>query len=208
MTGPETNGKPVGPTIEAEVDRLVTMPIAQLRVRYREVFRNEPPKAFGPDLLRRSIAYRIQEKAYGGLSRPAQRLLDQLVKAYAAKPGGRLDLPRRIKPGSVLVRQWKDKSYRVTVMTEGFAYDGDVYPSLSEIASLITGTRWNGPRFFGLRPTTRSDGAPTGAGRTDAIPKPAASAGRGSREAPPPASGAAPARGGSPAPKEGNRRGR
>jgi hypothetical protein len=77
--------QPTDPGVEDELDRLATMPIAQLRVRYREAFRNDPPKAFGPDLLRRSIAHRIQEKAYGGLSRSTQRLLDQLMKAYAAK---------------------------------------------------------------------------------------------------------------------------
>jgi hypothetical protein len=143
--------KPVDPAVEAELDRLATMPIAGLRVRYRELFRNDPPKAFGPDLLRRSVAHRIQEKAYGGLSRSMQRLLDQLIKEYASKPGGKIVLPRRIKPGSVLVRQWKDKSHRVTVLTDGFAYDGNTFGNLSEIAVLITGTRWNGPRFFGLR---------------------------------------------------------
>ena len=61
------------PAVEDELDRLATMPIVQLRLRYREVFRGDPPKAFGPDLLRRSIAYRIQEKAYGsddGISLP------------------------------------------------------------------------------------------------------------------------------------------
>ncbi len=87
------------PAVEEELDRLPLMPIAQLRLRYRELFRTEPPKAFGPDLLRRSIAYRIQEKAYGGLSASTRRLLDQLVKAAIAKPNGRLVLPRRIKPG-------------------------------------------------------------------------------------------------------------
>jgi Protein of unknown function (DUF2924) len=74
--------KPADPAVEAELDRLATMPIVQLRVRYREVFRTDPPKAFGPDLVRRSIAHRVQEKAYGGLSRSAQRLLDQMMKAY------------------------------------------------------------------------------------------------------------------------------
>ena len=68
-----------------------------------------------------------------------------------AKPSGRLELPRRIKPGSELVRTWKGKSYRVMVMTDGFAHDGRTFTSLSEIASEITGTNWNGPRFFGLR---------------------------------------------------------
>ena len=79
-----------------ELDRLPTTPIADLRNRYRELFRTEPPKAFGPDLLRRSIAHRIQEKAYGGLSASTRRLLDQLVKASMAKPNGKLQLPRRI----------------------------------------------------------------------------------------------------------------
>jgi hypothetical protein len=137
--------------IEAELGRLPTTPIADLRKRYRELFHTEPPKAFGPDLLRRSIAHRIQEKAYGGLSAPTRRLLDQLVKAAMAKPNGRLELPRRIKPGSELVRTWKGKSYRVTVTADGFTYDGERFASLSEIASAITGTNWNGPRFFGLR---------------------------------------------------------
>ncbi len=143
--------KPVDPAVEAELDRLPTMPIADLRKRYGELFRTEPPKAFGPDLLRRSIAHRIQERAYGGLPPPTRRLLDQLVKATIAKPNGRLELPRRIKPGSELVRTWKGKSYRVMVMADGFAHDGKTFTSLSEIASEITGTNWNGPRFFGLR---------------------------------------------------------
>jgi Protein of unknown function (DUF2924) len=98
------SAKPTDPAVEDELDRLATMPIAQLRLRYAQVFRTEPPKAFGPDLLRRSVAQRIQEKAYGGLSRSVQRLLDQMMKAYAAKPGGRLVLPRRIKLGSVLLK--------------------------------------------------------------------------------------------------------
>ena len=148
---PGSSNKQADPAVEAELDRLAGMPIAQLRARYREVFRSDPPKAFGPDLLRRSIAHRIQEKAYGGLSRSAQRLLDQMMKAFAAKPNGKIALPRRIKPGSVLVREWKGKSHRVMVLAEGFAYDGKTFGNLSEIAVLITGTRWNGPRFFGLR---------------------------------------------------------
>jgi Protein of unknown function (DUF2924) len=147
------------PAVEAELDRLTTAPIADLRKRYRELFRTEPPKAFGPDLLRRSVAHRIQEKAYGGLPVPTRRLLDQLVKAAMAKPNGRLELPRRIKPGSELVRTWKGRSYRVMVMADGFAYDGKTFASLSEIANVITGTRWNGPRFFGLRSPSNREGA-------------------------------------------------
>src|SRR5258706_4832369 len=151
--------KPVDPAVEAEMERLPTMQIGRWRKRYRELFRTEPPKSFGPDLLRRSIAHRIQEKTYGGLPASTRRLLDQLVKAAMAKPNGRLELPRRIKPGSELVRTWKRKTYRVMVMTDGFAHDGRTFASLSEIASEITGTRWNGPRFFWLRSAPNQDGA-------------------------------------------------
>jgi hypothetical protein len=139
------------PAVEAELDRLPTTPIAELRKRYRELFRTEPPEAFGPDLLRRSIAQSIQEKAYGGLPPTTRRLLNQMVKTASTKPIGRLELPQRIKPGSELVRTWNRKTYRVTVITDGFVYAGKTFASLSEIAFAITGTKWNGPRFFGLR---------------------------------------------------------
>lgn len=147
------------PAVEAELDRLPTMLIVDLRKRYRELLRTEPPKAFGPDLLRRSIAHTIQEKAYGGPPSTTRRLLDQLVKAASVKPNGRLELPRRIKSGSELVRTWNGRTHRVTVVADGFAYGGKTFASLSEIATAITGTRWNGPRFFGLR---------SAAGREDA----------------------------------------
>jgi len=151
--------RPVGsdPAVEAELAKLPTTPIAVLRLRYGELFRSDPPKAFGPDLLRRSIAQRIQERAYGGLSPETARLLRQLIKAAKAKPNGKLELPRRIKAGSELVRTWRGTTYRVKVVLEGFAFEGKTYASLSEIACKITGTRWNGPRFFGLR----SSRAPT-----------------------------------------------
>ena len=147
-----------------------------MHVTSTETTYEEPPKAFGPDLLRRSIAHRIQEKAYGGLSGPAQRLLDQAMKAFAAKPNGKIVLPRRIKPGSVLVREWKGKNHRVTVLAEGFVYDGKTYTNLSEIAVLITGTRWNGPRFFGLRTKLQEDGEsvpPDRSGATKSMLRPA-----------------------------------
>jgi hypothetical protein len=147
---------PADPEVEAELERLPKMPIRDLRSRYRELFRTELPKAFGPDLLRSSIAHRIQVRAYGGLSRDDQRLLDRLVKAAQAKPNGRLELPRQIKPGSELIRTWNRRTYRVVVMEKGFAWEGRTYSSLSEVAFEITGTKWNGPRFFGLRVGARS----------------------------------------------------
>jgi len=138
-------------TTEAEIEALATMPIAQLRQRYRQLFRVDPPKAFGPDLLRRSISWRLQERAYGGLPRTTQRLLREAIKAMAVKPDSRIVLPRRPGPGAILERAWNGRRYRVMVLADGFAYDGKTFASLSEIASLITGTHWNGPRFFGLR---------------------------------------------------------
>jgi hypothetical protein len=142
--------KDVNGLIEAELERLPSMPIVELRALWRAKFKTDPPKAFGPDLLRRSIAYKIQEDAYGGLDRATTRLLKTLMVQFA-KSNGRIVLPRRIKSGANLVRHWKGQSHRVTVLEDGFAYQGKPYESLSEIARLITGTRWNGPKFFGLR---------------------------------------------------------
>jgi len=150
--------------IERDLTALSRAPIQHLRERWRTVFRTEPPAAFGPDLLRRSIAQRVQERHYGGLSATVQRQLSQIVKTIADKPYGRIELPKRIKSGAVLVRTWKEKSYRVMVLDDGFAFEGQTYPSLSEIAREITGTRWNGPKFFGLRapkPTVATTAAET-----------------------------------------------
>ena len=152
---PGVNGRSVDPDVETELDKLGSMPIAALRVRYRELFRSEPPPAFGPDLLRRSIAQRIQEKAYGGFSREAKKLLGQLIRSIASGKTGRLEVPQRIKPGSELLRVWNDQTHRVTVLAKGFAYQGEIFTSLSEIANRITSTRWNGPKFFGLRTSNK-----------------------------------------------------
>ena len=146
------------PAVEADVSRIQSMNIGQLREMWRSKFRNEPPKAFGPDLLRRSLAHKIQEDAYGGLDPKTARLLNQLI-AQSAKNAGKIVLPRRTKPGTVIVREWKGKRHSVTVADDGFTFEGQSYESLSEIARLITGTRWNGPRFFGLRSKEQTDGA-------------------------------------------------
>ena len=142
---------PVDLTVDATLDRLAKSPIAELRKQYRTLFEAEPPKAFGPDLLRRRIAQKLQEKTIGGLLPAARRQLNRLIQVVADKPNGKIELPRHIKSGSELVREWKGKTYRVTVKQDGFSYDDKSYASLSEIASHITGTNWNGPRFFGLR---------------------------------------------------------
>ena len=145
------------PQIEAEVAGVVSMNIAELRALWHTTFKGNPPKAFGPDLLRRALAQKIQEQSYGGLDKKTARLLKQLI-AQSAKNNGKIVVPRRIKAGAVIVREWKGKRHSVTVSDDGFIFEGETYESLSEIARLITGTRWNGPRFFGLRSKEQADG--------------------------------------------------
>ena len=143
---------PAQESVAVELTKLTGYSIHDLRERWRVLFCDEPPPAFGPDLLRRSVAQKLQEDAYGKLSSAAQRQLNRFIAALQKSPGARIELPRRIKPGAVLVRDWKGKTHRVIVIEKGFSYEERTYPSLSEIAREITGTRWNGPKFFGLRP--------------------------------------------------------
>ena len=145
------------PHIEEELKALERLPIAELRNRWHALFKAKPPAAFGPDLLRRTIAYHVQENAFGALSSSVKRELDRLVRGISKSPQGRIVLPRRMKTGAVLIREWKGKTHRVTVADDGFTYDAKKYSNLSEIARKITGARWNGPRFFGLRKSTQEE---------------------------------------------------
>jgi hypothetical protein len=147
--------------VEAEVARIGTMNKAELRSIWRSRYKSDPPRAFGPDLLRRSLAYRIQEEAFGGLPSRTKRELHHLIALLNKKPTARIELPRRIKSGAVLIREWKGKVVRVTVVDNGFLFEGKTFSSLSEIARLITGTKWNGPRFFGLRTPPNGGATPS-----------------------------------------------
>jgi hypothetical protein len=146
-------GRKPNPELERDLLHTATATKAVLRERYQQLFKRDPPKAFGPDLLRRCVAQRLQENVYGGLSKAAQRELNRLVRAMIARPDARLKVTRRAQSRTHLVRDWKGKTHRVLIVEEGFSYEGKDYTNLSEIARLITGTRWNGPRFFGLRRT-------------------------------------------------------
>ena len=139
------------PAVDAELREIAKAFKGDLRERYRKLFGCDPPKAFGPDLLRRSVAHRVQEDAYGGLSKANRRELNRLVRLMIEKPGTRLNPARHAKAGTVLVRDYKGTSHRVDILDSGFGYQGKTFSNLSEIARTITGTRWNGPRFFGLR---------------------------------------------------------
>lgn len=132
-------------SVEEQIARLAAMSVSELRGTWREVYGADAPLAFSKDLLARALAYRLQEQAYGGLSAATTRLLRSL-----AKPGA--EPPRRVKVGSVIVREHKGVLHEVMVVPGGFYWRGETYDSLSPIARKITGVSWNGPRFFGLRP--------------------------------------------------------
>ncbi len=132
--------------IEAEVDRVRSLGIDALRRRWRMTFGAMPPPGLTKDVMSRMIAYRIQEEAFGGLDRETVRLLDRLARGE--KPN---ELNRRLKPGTVLVREYRGERHTVTVVPDGFRWQDKTWSSLSTIAKAITGTAWNGPRFFGLR---------------------------------------------------------
>jgi hypothetical protein len=104
------------------------------------------------------LAYKMQEQIYGGLRPEVKRRLRALAVSFESEPNrtsAKLAASCRIKPGTRLIRQWQDKTHHVTVCDQGFEYDGGKYSSLSEIARLITGTRWSGPLFFGLKKTEK-----------------------------------------------------
>jgi len=133
-----------------EIGHLLELDDAALKQRWTTVFKADPFPHFGRLLMVRSIAYRLQEKTFGCLKKSAERLLDQISDAPAEDALKRL--PKgRASAGTALIRQWRGIRHRVTVLDDEVVYRGKRYKSLSEVARLITGTRWSVPLFFGLR---------------------------------------------------------
>jgi hypothetical protein len=124
---------------------------AHLLAMWKECFGLAAPKAVRRDLMIRFLAYKLQEQAHGGLDSDTRKRLRELTRKLETNPNAELSSSPRIKPGTQLLRDWRGESHRVTVVENGFEYGGKLYPSLSKIARLITGTRWSGPVFFGLR---------------------------------------------------------
>jgi hypothetical protein len=116
-----------------------------------QLFKKDPPPEIRKDLMLRVIAHRLQEQAFVRLSEASCRRLRQLATTFETDPDAVVSNCPSIKAGTRLVRQWKEQVHVVEVETEGYEYRGARYENLSEIARLITGTRWSGPAFFGLK---------------------------------------------------------
>lgn len=129
--------------LDVEIARIGELSITQLRHEWRRIMGGDAPTGLTKDLLARALAYRLQEDVFGGLSvRAEQALRDHARPAKA---------PRQVKAGSIIVREYRGVLHEVLVVPEGFCWQGKTFGSLSIIAKEITGTNWNGPRFFGLR---------------------------------------------------------
>ncbi len=159
--GHQRGNSNAGDSVVKQIADLDNLNYAQLCQRWRTLFGKDPTASNRPYLIKR-LAYRIQEIAYGGLSEPARKTMDDILDAHGFDAnGGRLNGRRPEKmykagvpvPGTRFIREWKDNTYEVTVVNGGFEFEGRRYRSLSAIAQAITGTHWNGRAFFGLKKT-------------------------------------------------------
>ena len=143
-------------SVEDEIAHLRGLDLKGLRSRWQTVFQRSAPAHLTRYLLFAVIAYRIQVDRYGDLDHATRQILER-TDAREARPAmsarlASFDQKRtELTPGTVLVREWDRRSQRVMVMADGFTWNGQTYDSLSKVAFAITGTKWNGPRFFGLR---------------------------------------------------------
>jgi hypothetical protein len=142
--------------IENEIAHLRGLDLRGLRARWQSVFQRQAPAHLTRHLLFAVIAYRLQADRFGDLDHATKQVLDRTIaKELGPAMSSRLasfDQKRaKLTPGTVLVREWDRQSQRVMVMADGFAWNGQTYDNLSKVAYAITGTKWNGPRFFGLR---------------------------------------------------------
>jgi len=141
----------VSKTIAEKIAELQGLDTLTLRARWHEACGRPAPKHMSRDLLLRVLAYHIQEQAEGGLSKNALRRLAKLADSINKGVQAATPTALRLKPGTRLVREWHGEIHHVIVLDEGLDYLGARYASLSQIARAITGTRWSGPLFFGLR---------------------------------------------------------
>lgn len=138
-----------------QLDTLANLTIFELRTEWRRHHRMSPPKRLSRNLLIRGIAYKMQERALGGLSRSILKKLEGLRSQDTTKP---VSTSPSLRPGTKLIRDWGGTTHTVLVLKAGFEWHGKTYRSLSTIAKAITGAHWSGPRFFGLNRRSRTRG--------------------------------------------------
>jgi Protein of unknown function (DUF2924) len=151
-------------TLDNEIARLRGLDVGELRARWHTVFRRRAPPHLPRHLLFRLLAYRLQADQLGDLNADIRRVLDR-VGSGSSEGIDRLvaDLNRsraELRPGTLLTREWDGHLQQVMVLADGFTWNGKTYRSLSKVAFAITGSRWNGPRFFGLRDRPSSEARP------------------------------------------------
>lgn len=149
------------PAVEEELARLPDRSLDELKARWLELKGVPLPKFMRQGLMTLAVAHAIQEAAYGGLDPVTRKKLDALAAEIVPKGGKPPRRPNRVKPGTRLVREWKGQTHDVMVLEDGFAWRGKRYGSLSVIAREITGTRWNGWMFFGLKQREAAERAAT-----------------------------------------------
>jgi len=137
--------------LAVEIAGLSKLDIDELRERWKAMFGKAPSRDISRSFATRAIAYRLQEKAFGGLKPSTQRLLAEFASDGANESALAATPSRIVRPGAVLVREWRGISHQVSILEKGFRFRGRHYRSLSEVAREITGTRWSGPLFFGLK---------------------------------------------------------
>ncbi len=140
-------------TLPERISELETLSTTELRARWEQTIKRSVPKRASRDLLRRALAYHMQEQTEGGLSKSTRRRLAKLAGLNGENRAPISPPILRLKPGSRLIREWHGVTHSVTVLGDGFDWRGTRYASLSQIARAITGARWSGPLFFGLRKT-------------------------------------------------------
>ena len=138
--------------LQTDLDSLDALKPDELAERWRALYGADPPARLRRPLIIQALAYRLQEKALGGLKPATRRLLEAAAGRREGKLRSARPHPKRsAQAGAVLVREWHGIKHQVTVLKDGFMFKGRQFESLSKVAREITGTRWSGPLFFGLR---------------------------------------------------------
>ena len=151
--------------LDSELAALPTLSALQLQLKWQDLRCGEPTAAASRDLMIREIAYKMQERAHGGLAPAIKRQLRVLAAEVEANGAGAFAPALLLRPGTRLLREWGGKTHTVIVLDDGFEYESERHQSLTQIARRITGTHWSGPRFFGLRKAAVQSADPTGAKR-------------------------------------------